>query len=275
MNCLKCYRFFCCCSELNNQREKVDDDNITISTLHEYMFNPNLDIKPFYYEPMCIVVLQGKYIKNQDYMASLKGDGYIHIYKITPNIRDRYENSEGWKIHISINNEILGNLCEAWNKIMPILMRHGVYHFKVLAPYKQSCSFDIINKAQKGKEIVIYEFESRADICWEIVFNEIHHQLLEIPAGEPPFFRCKPSLYTDIFKENRNCELSWLIMVLNKIWLVLKKEKVVLNNIQEYKIENSQHFYVTDDSKDEKYIKQHINLGLTEGPFSRVGINLG
>ena len=27
--------------------------------------------------------------------------------------------------------------------------------------------------------------------------------------------------------------------------------------------------------KDEKYIKQHINLGLTEGPFSRVGINLG
>lgn len=132
---------------------------------------------------------------------------------------------------------------------MPILMKYGVYHFKLAAPPRCIPSEP---KVQPGKDIVVYEFDSREDIPWKIILEQINQQLEEhnIIEGATPCFRCK---------------------VNNS----LKNEKIILSkefygeDVIEYKI--SKYLYITDDNKDKNYIIENKDKGVTAGPF--IGIN--
>ncbi len=202
------------------------------------------------------------------YVAELRRDGYFHVTKAPAASEDRPSVIEGWKIHISIDNSNpnFGNLLRAWDIVMPILIHYGVYHFKVLAPRSISRGIE-----QPGKEIVVYEFDSRSNLRWQDVLEEINQQFQQhgILSNSSPFFRCKPS-----FSINDICNLfCHPVMFSNKICAIIRNEKIILEGESEHQLPSSQYFYVTDDSKNEKYIRQHRELDSTVGPFSRIRLS--
>lgn len=182
---------------------------------------------------------------NDLYFAHDYVDGYIHVYK-KKQLYDRYDEQEGWKIHVSINTNISGNLGKAWDIIMPILMRYGVYHYKLLAP--PLCIPNEL-KCQPGKEIVIYEFDSRENMPWEAILKEIHQQLKinEIIPGSIPRIRCRVN-------NNSNKKI------------IISAEDQGDKGI-EYKI--SEYLYVTNDSRNKDDIMQNSGMQ-NDGPFKDI-----
>ncbi len=219
MNCPKCFRFFCCCKVDSSETPTPRPSDIQLVELlseDPFVFDNSISLEPFTSEALFLSARA----RTEQYEAALQSDGYIHVEKTKPNRGDNPREHDGWKIHISVN-PTLDNLSKAWDLVMPILMRHGVYSFKVLSSTSNS---------QPGKEITVYAFDSRNNMPWQEILSEIHRSL-ENAHVEPNSAKGAP--------------------------FVRVGQKIL--EITEPCICNSPYLYVRNDTKDEEYVRRNPN----------------
>ncbi len=79
----------------------------------------------------------------------------------------------GWKFHIILNQDVVGNVEKAWNCIVKLLMRYDIGLTKVIHPN---------NKVPEDKAVTIFaciEKTQRSKIEWQGIINQIVYALVE------------------------------------------------------------------------------------------------
>lgn len=125
--------------------------------------------------------------KEYECFVSRKGvDGYYHFQNSNV-LKGKPEIKSGWKIHISLKE--FSDVVKAWNAILPVLIKHEVFEFKVRLPLLPvGLSF------QPGKDIVLYCSSSRDDLNWGVLLREVEAVLLACCPGAPPLYRIQDTI---------------------------------------------------------------------------------
>lgn len=115
----------------------------------------------------------------------------LNQYQPNPMLSTR---SNGYKLHVSVYDpgDDNGNLEQAWDIFVKCVLRHDIYHVKIIAP---RCR-EILRRddAERGKEITIYAFkEARPTEQWQRFLQELTKEFIAhgiVPGRLPPGDAC-------------------------------------------------------------------------------------
>jgi len=120
--------------------------------------------------------------------SSEQNDFYLHLSKRGRNNGDVRGISTGWKVHVAVAYEDIG---KAWDITLKKIIEYGVCSAKVITT--GSVYLEHAAEIQKGKEIVIYAFNSfpKDSTRWNRILNELEQDLRagKVGQGKPPMVR--------------------------------------------------------------------------------------
>lgn len=131
---------------------------------------------------------QQKYIPGDVYSSAKDRHGFCQV-SITEDIPENAPNNagilqkqanEGWKIHISIDDNDEDNLIKGWRIISQILMENYVYLFKVVDDQHLPMEGYLNEEetSEGGKQITIFAFK-QPEMNWRPILQRITEELTE------------------------------------------------------------------------------------------------
>ncbi|MDF2691151.1 MAG: hypothetical protein K0S29_1006 [Gammaproteobacteria bacterium] len=142
---------------------------------------------------------------HETYYSGKRLGGFLEIFRKPSSLFDedrlRAKIKNGFKIHISINTEpkqdrdtFEARIKAAWNAIVPIMMKYGLYEAKVI-----DIRYIHTKGYQPGKEITLYYFNARPTLNWQEMLSEVEAALISarIEPGNIPNFRIRGE-YTSV-----------------------------------------------------------------------------
>ena len=97
----------------------------------------------------------------------------------------RKEVNNGWKFHVSLDDEDFANVARGWDIIKDVLIKHMVATFKVVREGQRIAD---LSPKQRGKQITIYQFRDPR-FNWQEIIAEITRTLTKErikPGYAPP-----------------------------------------------------------------------------------------
>jgi hypothetical protein len=92
----------------------------------------------------------------------------------------------GWKFHISLDDDIAGNVGRGWDAIVGILIEYKIIQSKVV---KDGYKIGAKDQNERGKQIVIYAYDDDEKQNWQKILQKITIALVDAkikPGLRPP-----------------------------------------------------------------------------------------